>query len=113
MNLLIATLPDESDALPGWLERHLCGPSLAELAAELTAVHGHSSATTTARALLGDDLPDVLAFGLSRLPPAALRRFLHQPALFACAVWQAEENGCGSDFHDVYYKTQHQSGAVG
>jgi hypothetical protein len=81
MKLLLATLPDKPDALAGWLERHLAGPALGELAAELTAVHGSRPAPADARGLLGEGLGDVLQHGLSALPAATLRTFLRHPAL--------------------------------
>ena len=39
MRTVVLTMPDEPDAVPGWLERELVGANLPQLVAELGAVH--------------------------------------------------------------------------
>jgi hypothetical protein len=82
MRLISLEIPDEAAELAPWLERHLVGPDLAALVAELEAVHGPSiGAQPPVKGLLGRDLDAVLESGLGSLPPATLKRFLRQPRL--------------------------------
>jgi hypothetical protein len=79
MRLIALMIPDEPGQLAGWLERHLVGTELADLAAELAAAHGTAAAPGSVRALLGNRLDGVLGRGLAALPPADLRQLLRHP----------------------------------
>ncbi len=82
MRLPALEVPDEPAELAGWLERHLVGPELAALVAELEAVHGPlTDAGPSARSLLGSHLEAALLDGLATVPPPILRRFLRRPRL--------------------------------
>lgn len=82
MILFALDLPDDPARLPGWLERHLVGMHLAELVAELSAVHaGPLSEGTSLQEVLGPRLELVLEEGLSVLPPATLQQLLREPRL--------------------------------
>jgi hypothetical protein len=78
MNLLCMTIPDEPDKLAAWLEGHLVGLGLAELTAELLAIHGEEAGPPLAEVLQGRQA-EVLAGGLTKLRPAALRLLLRHP----------------------------------
>lgn len=80
MKLVAMNIPDDPTQLAGWLERHLTGPDLGRLAAELSAIH-RDEAAGSVHEMLGGQLPDVLERGLSVLPPAALRSLLCHPRL--------------------------------
>jgi hypothetical protein len=57
MRLIALEIPDDPEELSGWLERHLVGPELSSLVAELEAVHGLTAAAEpSARGLLGRHL---------------------------------------------------------
>src|SRR5262245_31285029 len=79
MTLALATIPDDTDHLPGWLEAHIVGGRLRALAAELAAVHHAKPPADSIRDRLGELLPAVLSAGLSSLPPTELRHLLRQP----------------------------------
>ena len=79
MTLALATIPDDTDRLSGWLEAHIVGGDLRELAAELAAVHAADPPADSVRDRLGASLPAVLDRGLSALPRADLRHLLRQP----------------------------------
>jgi len=81
MKLFALEIPDTTTALAGWLEGHLVGLDLGALVAELEAVHGPASETTTLEHLLGGRRDAVLAGGLAALPAVALRQLLLHPRL--------------------------------
>jgi hypothetical protein len=82
MTGLIFDIPESADELPRWLDRHLVGPNLAGLIAELSAVQGAQTAVPLSE-LLGDSRTELLEHGLARLPPARLQRLLRQPTVLA------------------------------
>lgn len=73
-------IPEQADALAGWLERQLVGLDLAELVAELEAIHP-AAAPLPLDDVLGGQRDEVLRRGLGALPAAALRQLLRQPRL--------------------------------
>lgn len=82
MMLHALEIPDEPAELSGWLERHLVGPDLAALVAELEAVHPAAPETgTSVQAVLGDRLEGVLRRGLSAVPPEVIQQVLRRPRL--------------------------------
>lgn len=81
MNLLSLDIPDEVSALPQWLEAHLIGHELGQLAAELSAVAGPARERSRLDDILGGHRQQVLEEGLRVLPPAVLQRLLQQPEL--------------------------------
>src|SRR5262245_45608561 len=81
MMLIALEIPDDSAALPGWLEQHLVGMDLGALVAELEAVHGPVTKALKLDHVLGRHRENVLERGLAALPPHRLRRLLVQPRL--------------------------------
>jgi hypothetical protein len=82
MSLHAMEIPDEPAQLPAWLEGHLRGPYLAELVAELSAVHtADTRLRSTLQDVLGPRRQTVLTQGLTALPAEMLRQFLVQPRL--------------------------------
>ncbi len=80
MNLHALDIPDAPADLAPWLERQLTGLHLAELVAELSAVHGsHAGQNRSLEAVLGSDLGRVLEGGLSAVPHSVLRELLRNP----------------------------------
>jgi hypothetical protein len=80
MNLITATIPDDSAQLAGWLELQLRGNELGKLTAELAVIHRAGSPAGSVRALLGPRLEAVLSGGLKELPRDLLKQLLRQPA---------------------------------
>jgi hypothetical protein len=80
MNLITATIPDDSAQLAGWLELQLRGNELGKLVAELAVIHRAGSPAGSVRALLGPRLEAVLSGGLRELPRDLLKQLLRQPA---------------------------------
>jgi hypothetical protein len=78
MKLMCLTLPDQVDQLAAWLEGQLVGLHLAELAAELRAVHGDAAGPPLAEILRGRE-PQVLTEGLRGLSRRRLRLLLQHP----------------------------------
>jgi hypothetical protein len=81
MKLHALDIPDDPARVPRWLERHLVGLDLAELVAELEAVHGPTAASPMLGEVLGSRREAVLASGLSALPPHAIGQLLRRPRL--------------------------------
>ncbi len=81
MKLIATEIPDETTALPGWLEHHLVGTDLGTLVAELEAVHGRVARPLPLDQILGRHRDNVLAQGMIALPPKRLRGLLRQPRL--------------------------------
>jgi len=79
----VLRIPDDPAALPGWLDRHLLGPDLDLLAAELAVIHRPSSTVPILDDVLGDHTPRVLADGLGLRPRPALSLLLRHPTLLA------------------------------
>jgi hypothetical protein len=72
-------LPDTQRELAAWLESHLLGMQLGDLVAELRAVHGDPADGSSLEQVCGEQLDDVLKFGLGRLELNQLRHFLQHP----------------------------------
>jgi hypothetical protein len=81
MKLITHDIPDRTEVLAYWLERELVGLRLRDLAVELVAFQGITEDHPTLDELLGDELSDVLASGLSVLPEHQLRELLKHPTL--------------------------------
>jgi hypothetical protein len=81
MTLHIADIPEEVTDLPRWLDGHLVGPDLGNLAAELSAIHDTSSAPPSLDAVLADQRRSVLSEGLQALPRERMRQLLIHPSL--------------------------------
>lgn len=79
MTLAVATIPEDPERLPGWLEEQLVGGRLRDLVAELTAIHPTHPPGGSVRDDLGPRLRAILDGGLFALPPEALRGLLRQP----------------------------------
>jgi hypothetical protein len=82
MNLVALEIPDDPARLAGWLEQHLIGFNLGDLALELAAFHGEAAEPArSVRDLLGNSLATVLERGLGQIPNDRLRQLLLQPTL--------------------------------
>ncbi|MFN4260705.1 MAG: hypothetical protein ACK4RK_15520 [Gemmataceae bacterium] len=82
MKLCIMDFPAEPSELAPWLERQLVGPRLAELVAELAAVHKvENGSHASLNELLAHYQTPILSQGLSVLPAPQLSRLLRQPRL--------------------------------
>jgi hypothetical protein len=82
MNLLAMAIPDDPAELPDWLAQHLVGLDLAQLVAELSAVHAPPAGGAPWLAeVLGEWQEAVLREGLQALPPERLRQLLRWPRL--------------------------------
>lgn len=82
MRIHALDIPDDPAQLPAWLDRHLAGPHLGELIAELSAVHGPASgAADDVEEFLGNHRQAVLEGGLAALSKEKLRLLLLQPRL--------------------------------
>ncbi len=94
MNLRSVEIPDEPAALAGWLQGELAGWRLADLTAELAAVHGATAEPTPALAdVIGEHADAVLASGLGALPAPALQTLLRHPVLLLeLQRWLLEES---------------------
>lgn len=80
MNLYAFDIPDAPADLAPWLERQLAGLHLAELVAELAAVHGESARVDLSiEEGLGAHLQQVLESGLTGVPPTVLQKLLQHP----------------------------------
>lgn len=77
MNVHALDIP-EPEAIPAWLDRHVVGPHLAALVAELVAVHGDDQRRSLDD-VLGDRLDDVLANGLAAAGPGGCADLLRSP----------------------------------
>jgi len=82
MTLHALDIPEDLAELATWLERHLVSLELAELVAELAALHPVPlEPAPSVRELLGPRLDTVLKGGLTTVPPEVLKRLLVQPTL--------------------------------
>jgi hypothetical protein len=83
MRMIALEIPDESSKLPAWLEQRLVGLDLAELVAELEAVHGDDASygPRSLKSLLGEHRDEFLKEGLKVLPREAIRTLLKRPRL--------------------------------
>ena len=81
MRTVVLTMPDEPDAVPGWLERELVGANLPRLVAELGVVHDAGGRTADLTAVLGRDRDALLAGGLAAIPRPVLSTLLTTPSL--------------------------------
>src|SRR4051794_23301158 len=76
MTVELLEIPDDTQALPRWLENQLVGTDLAALVAQLEAVHGASTAGTSLDEVLGGSRASVLRDGLGGLKSDQLRKLL-------------------------------------
>ncbi len=82
MTVELLEIPDDTQALPRWLESQLVGTDLAALVAQLEAVHGASTAgATSLDEVLGGNRASVLRDGLGGLKSDQLRKLLVNPRL--------------------------------
>jgi hypothetical protein len=81
MNLVVATIPEDSAALAAWLEQRLIGLELARLIDELRAIHAPPADSPPVQTVLAGYLDEIYQRGLYGLPRELLRRLLIQPAL--------------------------------
>ena len=82
MSVELLEIPDDTQALPRWLESQLVGTELAALVAQLEAVHGAStSGVTSLDELLGGSRASILRDGLGGLKSDQLRKLLVNPRL--------------------------------
>ena len=82
MNAHVSEIPDDPAELAPWLDRYVVGLDLAELVAELSAIHPDLDPDTDSLDhVLGHRRGEVLERGLSALPHQALGRFLQRPRL--------------------------------
>jgi hypothetical protein len=80
MKLVSMTLPEDPALLASWLEGQLVGLRLADLVAELEAVHtGPTHTHRSVGELLGSRRDAVLGHGLGALPAERLRELLRSP----------------------------------
>jgi hypothetical protein len=80
MTLHVLEMPEDPAQLGHWLERQLVGMRLAELAAELAAVHPETADDPASFGeILGDSESAVLEEGLRGVPAESLRKFLLHP----------------------------------
>jgi len=81
MNLISFDMPDTFDKLFPWLERQIVGHNLAELVAELAAIHQARTlpADSVINILGGTVLEDVLSSGLKKLPEEKISELINQP----------------------------------
>jgi len=80
MNVIALTIPERPDEQISWLERHLLGPDLGLLAAELSAVHGDREPPESVAELLGPHKSALLERGLAALPRSTIRELMRHPA---------------------------------
>ena len=80
MRLIALEIPEEPAELAGWLERHLVGPDLAGLVAELEAVHGRGEDPAIEDSLRRY-FADALAQGLAGMPRSVLAGLMCRPQL--------------------------------
>ncbi|MEZ6066015.1 MAG: hypothetical protein R3B90_09970 [Planctomycetaceae bacterium] len=82
MNFSVLDIPDDDQALAGWLERELVGLNLANITAGLLAFQtGSEAAAASLTQVLGAQRQAVLDRGLAALSPEQLRSLLRQPRL--------------------------------
>jgi hypothetical protein len=87
MPIYLFHIPDDTTQLARWLDRHIAGPHLGELAAELAAAHAAArqseapSASPSLHDLLGNALPHILARGVEALTGDQLCELLRHPQL--------------------------------
>lgn len=81
--LRIATVPEDRGEIAAWIERHLVGARLGELAAELSAVHALTAVQPAALAplLRNGRRRAVLERGLCELSPRRLSELMTHPRL--------------------------------
>ncbi len=81
-NLLTLEIPEDSGRLPEWLESHLMGRDLQQVATELRVLGNASEDPAVSLSeVLGDKIQEVLQVGLRSLSRAQLRQLLRQPQL--------------------------------
>ncbi|MFM7056457.1 MAG: hypothetical protein ACKO2P_06000 [Planctomycetota bacterium] len=79
MKLQIFHLPTDPNLIPDWLEQQIVGTSLAQLIAELHAVHGGLQ-NKKLQEISGNSHPSLLQTGLRALSPAQIQQLLQNPA---------------------------------
>ena len=79
MNVISLTIPLDQTLLHTWLEHQLTGVNLAQLVAELSAVHSGGGGLNFHQ-ICGEKLPEILLVGLRALQPNHLAMLLQNPA---------------------------------
>lgn len=79
MNLAALEIPETTDELAPWLERHLLGSDLLDVVALLEAFRLQTDDSQSLAAICGTRLPAVLSQGLTALSPEQLRELLRHP----------------------------------
>jgi hypothetical protein len=78
MKLLIFNLPTDPNLIPDWLEQQIVGTSLAQLIAELSAVHGGITHQKL-REITGSSHQNLLEVGLRALSEFQIQKLLQNP----------------------------------
>ncbi|HKI30774.1 MAG TPA: hypothetical protein VKA46_02700 [Gemmataceae bacterium] len=81
MTAVILSIPDDPDAIPGWLERQLLGPDLERLVRELSVLHPAPADPPTLPEAIGGYREEILHSGLAAVPRPVLSLLLRTPAL--------------------------------
>ncbi len=81
MRLLALEIPEQPSEQRAWLERHLVGPELAQLVAELQAVRAANDSRQNLDEILGVKSGALMSEGLSALSDEQLRLLLANPAV--------------------------------
>ena len=79
-SLPILDMPEEHEEVVSWLERHLVGLQLGQLAGELQVVHQADPHAYTLEKILGEEFASVLELGLSQASWEQIRLLLTHPA---------------------------------
>lgn len=88
MKLLIFNLPTDPNLIPDWLEQQIVGTSLAQLIAELSAVHG-GPPHQKLRDICGSSHQNLLQVGLRALSEFQIQQLLQNPT----ALGELQEDG--------------------
>jgi hypothetical protein len=111
MKLVLASVPDDTAELAGWLEHQIAGPDLGRLIDELTAVHGTDNVRADLQAVLGHYQSQVLEKGLGELSEKRLRALLRYPKLLA--ELQDAVIAAGSPYWDALFDQPGLTSIVG
>lgn len=111
MKLQILHLPTDPSLIPDWLEQQLVGTGLAQLIAELSAVHG-GRPHQTLRDICSDNYANLLQTGLKSLSESQIQQLLRNPTALGelqeevfvggYPYWtKLAESGCASGLADL------------
>ena len=81
MTPICLDMPDSPQELAAWLDRQLVGLELQRLIAELETIRGNPGPAISLEEALGEQLPQVLAGGLSQANDDSIGRLLRTPRL--------------------------------